>query len=267
MPATPPVPTPPPRPPWLASERGRRRPLLTLDAIVEAAIRVIDTEGFDALTMRRVAQELGTGGASLYAHVSGKEALISLVMDRVFGELEVPWPPDPARWREQVKELGRRMKAIYNEHRDIARGAFARIPQGANATAGMEQIVALLRAGGLRDSVVAYAADLLPLYVTAVAYEEGLYQARGWGREELRDFVAQLREYFASLPRERFPNLVELAEPLTAGGEGDERFEFGLEVIVRGLASLAADRAAGAGEEAPASSVDRAPPGANPPAA
>ncbi|HZU40106.1 MAG TPA: TetR/AcrR family transcriptional regulator, partial [Solirubrobacteraceae bacterium] len=228
----------PPRPPWLPPPRARRRPALTPEAIVEAALRVVDSEGFDALTMRRVAQELGTGGASLYAHVESKEALVTLLMDRVIGELEVPWPPDPERWREQLKELARRVKAIYNSHRDIARGALARIPTGANATDRMERILALLRASGLPDRVVAYAADLLPLYVTAVAYEESLYEARGWTREDLVGFVAELRAYFESLPPERFPNTVALASALTAGAEGDERFEFGLEVILRGLEAM-----------------------------
>jgi AcrR family transcriptional regulator len=189
--------------------------------------------------MRRVAQELGTGGASLYAHVSGKEELISLVMDRVFGDLEIPWPPDPQRWAEQIKETGRRMKAVYNRHRDIARGGLARVPTGERAAEGAERILAILRAGGLPDQVVAYAADLLPLYVTAIAYEESLYASRGWTAQDMMRFVGELREYFASLPRDRFPNIVALADALTAGGENDERFEFGLEVIVRGLASMA----------------------------
>jgi AcrR family transcriptional regulator len=236
----------PPRPPWVPPARPRRRDPITLDAIVDAAIAVIDAEGFEALTMRRVAQELGTGGASLYAHVSGKEALIALVMDRVIGEVEVPWPPDPGRWAEQVKEAARRIKAVYARHRDIALGAVARIPTGENAATVAERIIAILRAGGLPDRVVAYATDLLPLYVTAVAYEESLYASRGWTPEDMMRFVGELRDYFASLPRDRFPNMVALADELTAGGENDERFEFGLEVIVRGLASMAeASRRAG----------------------
>jgi AcrR family transcriptional regulator len=230
---------PPPRPPGTAAPRERRRRAITRDAIVAAALAVIDAEGFDALTMRRVGQELGTGGASLYAHVANKDALIELVMDRVFGELEVPWPPDPERWEEQIKEVLRRTRALYRRHRDIARGALARIPTGPNALNGMEKILSILRTAGLPDQVVAYAADLLPLYVTAVAYEEGLYEARAWTSEEIGRYIAELRGYFESLPSDRFPTMVALATALTAGDdEGDERFEFGLDVIVRGLASL-----------------------------
>jgi AcrR family transcriptional regulator len=227
----------PPRPPWKGPEPERRRRPLSADAIVDAALAVVDAEGFDALTMRRVAQELGTGGASLYAHVENKDALIDLVMDRVIGELDVPWPPDPDNAAEQIKECVRRVRANLGAHRDLARGALARIPTGANALGKMEQMLAIMRAAGLPDQVVAYAADLLSLYATATAYEESLYSTRGWTEEDMVGYIAQLRDYFASLPPERFPHTVALAAALTSG-EGDERFEFGLDLLVRGLMSL-----------------------------
>jgi AcrR family transcriptional regulator len=227
----------PPRPPWKGPERERRRRPLSADAIVDAALAVVDAEGYDALTMRRVAQELGTGGASLYAHVENKDALIDMVMDRVIGELDVPWPPDPANAAEQIKEYVRRVRGMYAEHRDLARGALARIPTGPNALVKMEQMLGVMRAAGLPDQAVAYAADLLSLYATATAYEESLYSARGWTEEDMLRYVDQLREYLEGLPADRFPHMVALAGALTAGA-GDERFEFGLDLLVRGLMSL-----------------------------
>ena len=210
---------------------------MSVGAIVDAALAVVDAEGFDALTMRRVAQELGTGGASLYAHVEGKDALIELVMDRVVGELEVPWPPDPERWDEQMKECVRRMRAVFTAHRDLARGALARIPTGPNAMTKMEQMLALMRASDLPDQAIAFAADLLALYGTAVAYEDSLYSARGWTEQDMVAYIDQLRSYFQDLPAERFPHTVALAAALTAG-DGEERFEFGLDVLMRGLKTL-----------------------------
>jgi AcrR family transcriptional regulator len=226
-----------PRPPWKGPERERRRHTLSVEAIVDAALQVVDTEGFDALTMRRVAQALGTGGASLYAHVDGKDALIELVMDRVIGELEVPWPPDPERWTEQIKECVRGMRAVFAGHRDIARGALARIPTGPHAMEKMERMLALMRAGNLPDQAVAFAADLLSLYATAVAYEDSLYRSRGWNEEDMVSYIGELHDYFANLPAERFPHTVALAATLTSG-DGDERFEFGLDMLLRGLSSL-----------------------------
>ncbi len=203
-----------------------------------AALKVLDAEGLDAMTMRRVAQELDTGAASLYAHVADKDELTELVVERVVSEMEVPGPPDPERWQEQVMQAGRNMRAVLASHRDVARASFARVPLGPNALHAMDAILAVLRAGGLPDQVVAYAADILPLYVTATAYEESLYSQQGVTPEEFTRYVAEMREYLAALPAEQFPNMKELAIPLTSGASGDERFEFGLEVLVRGLAAM-----------------------------
>ena len=164
--------------------------------------------------MRRVAQELGTGGASLYAHVENKDALIELVMDRVIGELDVPWPPDPEHWDEQVKECVRRMRAVFAATATSPAGALARIPTGPNAMVEMERMLALLRAGGLPDRLVAFAADLLPLYATAVSYEESLYSRAAGTEQHMLGFVGELREptsppcpSTASRPRSRWPRL------------------------------------------------------------
>lgn len=212
---------------------------LSREAIAAAALQIVDTEGLDAMTMRRVAQELGTGAASLYAHVAGKEDLLELVVEQVIGEVAIPAEPDPEHWQEQLKQGLRAMRAAFAAHRDLARASFARIPLGENALRGSEWMIGTLRAGGLPEQVIAYACDLLPLYTMAVAYEDSLYMGETISPEELRQFIADMRTYFASLPADRFPNVVALAGPLTAGAEGDERFEFGLEVLVRGLAAMA----------------------------
>jgi AcrR family transcriptional regulator len=219
--------------------RTPRRRSLSQQAIVEAAVRVLDAEGLDALTMRRVGQELDTGGASLYAHVASKEELLELVVDRVIGELELPGAADGERWEEQVKEIVRSMRAVLAGHRDVARACLARIPLGPNALRGSEALIGVMRAGGVPDQVIAYACDLLPMFATATAYEESLYHSIGVGFEEIVEYVGEVRDYFAALPVDRFPNVASLASELTAGSGGDERFEFGLDVLVRGLASLA----------------------------
>lgn len=230
----PPVPRLPAR---AAARRAPRERALSRETIAAAALAIVDAEGLDALTMRTVAHSLGTGAASLYAHVRSKEELLELVIERVIGEIELPGPPDPERWQEQLKQGARAIRAVFARHRDLARASFARIPLGENALRGSEWMISVLEAGGLAEQVVAYACDLLPLYVMAVCYEESLMDSETTP-EEMAAFVAQLRDYFASLPADRFPHVVALAGPLTAGGAGDERFEFGLEVLVRGLAAM-----------------------------
>ena len=90
-----------PEPPWRRPQPPPRAPI-TREAIVEAALVVLDRVGMDGLSMRRVAEELGTGAASLYWHVRNKEELFQLIFDRVTREIVLP-EPDPARWKEQLK--------------------------------------------------------------------------------------------------------------------------------------------------------------------
>src|SRR5581483_4520277 len=98
-----------PAPPWQRlpdrSSRKRREPI-NRDAIVAAAIGLLDREGLSALSMRRLGEELGAGAASLYWHVGSKDGLLDLVLDELIGEVEVP-EPDPAHWQEQLKEEAR----------------------------------------------------------------------------------------------------------------------------------------------------------------
>jgi AcrR family transcriptional regulator len=91
-----------PPPPWQRlpdrSSRRRREPI-SREAIVKAAIDLLDREGLPALSMRRLGDELGAGAASLYWHVGSKDGLLDLVLDEIIGEQQVP-DPDPARWQE-----------------------------------------------------------------------------------------------------------------------------------------------------------------------
>ena len=184
--------------------------------------------------MRRLADELGVGAGAVYWHVANKEQLLQLVFDRVIGELPMP-DPDPERWREQIKQAARDEREMMTRHPGIAQLSFGRIPIGPNAVRYMEWHLSILRSGGLSDRVAAFAGDMIYLYVGAFSFEECLGLAVPTeGDDSPRDFIGQLREYFASLPPDRFPNLSELSAELTSGGP-DVRFEFGLDVLLDGL--------------------------------
>ncbi|MGH3448599.1 MAG: TetR/AcrR family transcriptional regulator, partial [Nocardioidaceae bacterium] len=208
---------------------------LSIERIVDTAFEVMASDGYEALTMRRLASQLGTGPASLYAHIDGKRDLDQLIVGRVSAQVQMP-DPDPARWQEQVKKSLRDIRAVMARHPGVARAAMANVPTGEESLGTAEGLMAILRAGGVAEQVAAWACDLLPLYVTAVAFEESLYRVNGMeGQEE----VGRLHAYFAALPADRFPHLVASAVALTTGG-GDERFEFGLSVLVAGIAAMAA---------------------------
>jgi AcrR family transcriptional regulator len=215
-----------PEPPWWRKRAERDRRPLTRDAIVDAALVLLERDGIDGLSMRRLAQELGTGAASLYWHVGDKEELLSLLLDRIVGESE-SLEPDPEHWQEQVKELGRAARRLFSRHRDAARLSLGRIPAGPNSLPVLERNLAVLAASGLPPQVVAHAVDMFALYVGAFAFEESL-------QTPVPD---ELGTYFASLPPEDFPTLTRLAGDLTAGG-ADERFEFAIELLIRGLEAM-----------------------------
>jgi AcrR family transcriptional regulator len=225
-----------PEAPWLRPPRKpRERVHLSRDVIVDAALRLLDREGAPGFSMRRLAEELGVGAGAIYWHVENKEQLLQLVFDRVIAELAMP-EPDPADWREQVKQAARDERDMMRRHPGIAQLSFGRVPVGPNAMRYMEWHLSLLRAGGVTNRVAALAGDLLYLYIGAFSYEEciGMAVPGGGGDASVHEFIDQLRVYFASLPQESFPNLTELAGELTAGGP-DVRFEFALDVLLDGL--------------------------------
>jgi AcrR family transcriptional regulator len=231
--------TPIPEPPWKARSGQRDRPArapLTRDAIVEAALRVVGREGAQGLSMRRVAEELGTGPASLYWHVASKDELANLMIDRVVGEIELP-PPDPARWQEQLKEFGVNAWRIFERYPGVAGLTLGRIPIGPNLMRQLEWSLALLRGAGIPDRIAAFSGDLFGLYLGAHGQEQtaGFQSPSG---EELppEEIVRMIRGYFASMPPDRFPNVLATLDELVAGGP-QERFELGLDVLIRGLAS------------------------------
>jgi AcrR family transcriptional regulator len=224
-----------PAPPWQrrsAPARGAaRRPPITREAIVDAALALIDRDGVEALSMRRVADELGTGPASLYWHVGNKEELLDLVFDRVIGELDVP-EPDPARWREQTKDFARQMRVVLLRHRDLVRISLGRFPMGPNGLALTEGLLGVMRASGLPDRTILPSAWLLTMVVNGFALED--VGAAGEGDADAEAISA----YFASLPADRFPNLTEVADDFFAGSM-DDRFGLLLDLFMDGLEARA----------------------------
>jgi len=227
-----------PPPPWAATRppAAPRRPPITRDAIVGTALGVLDREGLDALSMRRVAAEMGTGAAALYRHVANKDELLDLLLDRVIGEIPPPPPPDPERWTEQLKDVARVVRAAMLRHRDVVRVSMGRFPAGENGLRFAEGLLAILRAGGLPDRTAATASHLSTVIVNAFAFED--VAPLGGTDATPEEVGAMVEGYLASLPADRFPNLTAVAADLTAD-DLDTRFELLLDIFVDGLAKRA----------------------------
>jgi len=224
-----------PDPPWRTGRGRPARQALSQQLIVDTAMKLLAAEGLAAVSMRRIAQDLNTGAASLYAHIGNKEELYELMFDRVLGDVELP-EPDPARWREQLKDVCRRQVQAMIEHPGIAKVVMETlIPVGPNALRQGEGVLAILRAGGLSARAAAFAFDALGLYAKAYALEVSRWQMGDYNPEELAERGRQMAEYMASLPPASFPNLLEVG-PLFSAETAKERFEFALDAFITGLA-------------------------------
>jgi AcrR family transcriptional regulator len=226
----------PPKPGVEADPRPRRRKApITPAQVIDTALGVIEGEGYEALTMRRVAGALDTGPASLYAHVVNKADLDELLIARLCAELVLP-EPDPAAWREQIRGVCTQMREQYLKYPGISRAALAMAPTDLEIVRLSEAMLAILLAGGVAPQAAAWAIDALLLYVAAYCLEMSIVRQRS-----AQDDVAwvldrdELLRRFTALPVETFPHTTRHAAELTAG-EGHDRFDFTLALMIDGLA-------------------------------
>src|SRR5580704_17566538 len=151
---------------------GTKKPI-TVDAIISTAFGIVAEEGYEALTMRRVATVLETGPSSLYAHVVNKEDLDELLIGRLCAEVSLP-EPDPASWRQQIVSVCTQLRDQYLRYPGISRAAFAVAPSNLDTLRLSEGELAILLAGGIDPQAAAWATDSLTLYVNAYSLEVSL---------------------------------------------------------------------------------------------
>jgi hypothetical protein len=136
----------------------------------------------------------------------------------------------------------RQMLTLYRAHPSTARAAMAMIPTGEAAVRVMEGMLAILDVGGISPQAAAWFCDLAPEYVGWIAAEEAMWIERenSTAAGEDPDHAAideQLAAYFSSMPTDRFPHVAAMADVLTKG-DGQDRFEFGIDVLLAGLAAV-----------------------------
>lgn len=218
-------------------ERPAKAPL-SEDAIVDAALAILKSEGPEAVTMRRVAAALDTGAMSLYVYVSGREGLLQAMLDRVTATIELE-PPDPSRWRAQLHSLLQRTHQALTAHPGIAAMTLADPPTTEAVLLLTENLLGILLAGGLDPQDAAWACDIFVLLVTGVASEDDVRRPRSRDDGDRQEPVDKLYKTFAGLAPDRFPLLAAHAAQMVAG-DGDERFRFAIDVVIDGVLARAA---------------------------
>jgi len=219
-----------------------RKPGLSADRIVEAAIALADREGLDAVSMRRVAQELGGGTMSLYRHVPGKNELLELMFDRVIGE-GVDVEPPPGTWRERLETIAWKSWRLYHSHPWVIAVSHTRPPLGPGVLDSYEQMLRAVDGIGLTGAEMNATCTLISDFTSGAArravseaQEErvtGVSTESWW--ESRADFW---EEYFDP---ERYRTIVRIyeegayEEEGAGGGFGDAAFAYGLARILDGI--------------------------------
>ncbi|WUH99816.1 TetR/AcrR family transcriptional regulator C-terminal domain-containing protein [Spirillospora sp. NBC_00431] len=181
---------------WARPRARREQPALTRDRIVAEAVRLLDEEGIEALSMRALGTRLGAGATSLYRHVANKDELIELVFDEVYGEVRVPAPDEPAAWRDALVGCAHSLREMILRHPWVASviGQVGFADLGPNLVERSERMIALFQTAGFEDGESMRAMKALIAYVVGVTVSEAAYLsmlARS-GQTE-RDWAESLR--------------------------------------------------------------------------
>jgi AcrR family transcriptional regulator len=209
-------------------EANRREPL-TRDRIVEAALRLMDEEGLEAVTMRHIGRELGVEAMSLYNHVEDKDDILDGICEKVMAEFEFPEPgPD---WAETARRGARSWRRLLQAHPGVMRlFAEERGPvRSMDSLRPMEYALRLFRDVGLSDRDTAQAFHAFGGYIQGFVIMELGSIAGGTTKGHLErheESTTQLPEDFAAL---------RAVDPYFAECSSDEQFEFGLDLLIRGV--------------------------------
>ncbi len=218
-----------------AARRPGRVPRNTLSRgrIVDAALRLIDTEGLEAVTMPRVAASLGVGTMSLYRHVEDKDDLVDAVAVQVLSGVSVP-DGDPKDWESRVVGYLRSLRA-----QALAHPALSSILAERGLTVGpvfdqLEETHGILRAAGFSDI------DAVRTFYTLFTYVFGfvIWELPRVHQQPATSYTAAWNNALDELDPDAYPNLHALREPLTTAASPDQ-FEYGLNHLIEGLRPLA----------------------------
>jgi TetR/AcrR family tetracycline transcriptional repressor len=201
---------------------AKRRPL-SRRRILEAAVRFVDREGLEALSMRKLGSELGVEAMSLYNHVPNKSALLDGMVEVLLGELEIP--PEDEGWERRIREAYRAFRRLAHEHPNVFPLLVVRSPDTMDGVWLVEEFLKTLRDAGFEPQTALYAFRVLSSYASGYAMAE----IRGFAMEPAGGRLGAV-----TLSPDDFPHIHELDTPLRKV-DHDAEFEFGLDLILTGL--------------------------------
>jgi AcrR family transcriptional regulator len=217
------------------------QPSLTLEQIAAAAVGIADREGLDAVSMRRVAAELGCGTMSLYRYVRTKDELHDLMRDAVAGERPDPPAGLPGDWRTGLRVVAQAMRANALRHPWLPALIVGRAAFGPNEMAGTEAILAMLAGYGLTADETMGVFGVLGSFVQGFVERE--LSERTWRRpaetDAEREWQVAMGRYLGSLAESgRYPHFTRLRDAATKAFDPDRAFAWQLDRVLDGLATV-----------------------------
>jgi AcrR family transcriptional regulator len=229
---------------WMRPQPGDRKPRLTREAIAKAALAIADTEGFDEVSMRRVARKLAAGTMTLYHYVRTKAELVTLMDDALMGEIVIPDGDLPKDWREALTAVARRTRDVFRRHPWALLSMQGAAP-GPNSARHFEQCLAALSRTSFDRRTKLELLGLVDDFVfghTLRAAEAASTRSRDADTE----VVAAMRDWaLTQYATGAFPHTKEFfgrSDPEKAAAEvtgvdsEQERFERGLATLLDGVA-------------------------------
>ena len=205
------------------------KPALTREGIVATALRLMRAEGLDRVTMRRLAQELDTGAASLYVYVRNAAELHAAMLEDLLGQIDLSPVTAAGDWRGRLVEVLTSYTAILFEHPGLAQSALVTRPNGPAYFGLVDGILALLDAGGIPGDRAAWAMDLLLHFATSTAVEQGTRERAVDAKDEDEALAAALRD----APADQFPHIAAIGATELLSGPG--RLNWGFSVLINGV--------------------------------
>jgi AcrR family transcriptional regulator len=227
-----------------AQPRGRDRGLSRAE-IISAAIAIADAEGPDALSMRRIARALGVGAMSLYWHIASKEELLDLMLEAIEGEIEVPEPSGD--WQADLRVFARSARASLLRHRWAMEFIGGRPPSGPNDVRNLEGMLALFDGLDLDVRLPIGILMTVGTYVNGAVLRETQEMRSDRDREKMEagrtpeEIEAERERYAAFFANSgRYPRIQRMVSANIdpdAAETRDERFEWGLDCLLAGIAA------------------------------
>ena len=222
-----------PRTPAPRSRRERpAKPALTYEGIVATAVALMRAEGLQRVTMRRLAQELDTGPASLYVYVANTAELHAAILEELLGVVDLGAARAGGDWRERLAAVLGSYTVVLFEHPSLAHSALVTRPSGPNYLALVETILALLHEGQVPDGQAAWGVDVLLQVATATAAEQSARQQDAAARDQDNALVTALRE----ATTQTYPRIAALGTDLISGTP-EQRLAWILRAVINGAKS------------------------------